>query len=110
MNNDEINRRIAGIMEPMPSEPPTVYTVENESPGGAWWYDVMDETGWQPLDFCTDIAAAWRCVEWAGIHFKAIEYHPLAREFFVRFKSFETHAPTAPMAICIAFLAAFGGE
>ena len=117
MTNDEINRRVAEIMDPMPSEPPAVFDVNNETPGGAWWYDVMDETGWQPLDFCTDIAAAWRCVEWAkgvahvyknGDRWWASFGHIIDGDNWD--EDAWDEADTAPMAITLAFIAAFGGE
>lgn len=122
MTNDEINRRVAAIMEPMPSEPPAVFDVNNETPGGAWWYDVMDETGWQPLDFCTDIAAAWRCVEWTESKdilcdiIRCPHYTGSGREFTWKYSAYFKSilyiksADTAPLAIALAFIAAFGGE
>jgi hypothetical protein len=115
MTNDEINRKVASIMEPMPSEPPEEFDSFCSSPDGDWWYDVMDKTGWYPLDFCGYIAAAWRCVEWAtyqqGAHFEMAypeqEGHTHKwRAMFDDRASPLTYA--APMAIALAFLAAFG--
>ena len=129
MTNDEINRKVASIMEPMPSEPPYFSSTFQDalrnhapetSPNGMYVamcdLEIYGDSWWQPLDFCNDIAAAWRCVEWAkskgGV--TLIDYDgendALVLMGMSRYDVSAQSADTAPMAICLAFIAAFGGE
>ena len=106
MTNDEINRRVAQIMEPMPTD---------------IRFDPVSEE-WQPLDFCTDIAAAWRAVEWAAQYqrpgvMKFVLSQGHDGKFEAQFGEVwssrcfgREEADTAPMAIALAFLAAFGPQ
>ena len=120
MTNDEINRKVAEIMEPMPTHIPEsrVYWTSYM----AWEFDPVSET-WQPLDFCNDIAAAWRCVEWAkergrvlNIQTGIYDIECLAAFCLIDKRTMSTfigggrRADTAPLAIALAFIAAFGGE
>ena len=129
MTNDEINRRVAEIMEPMPSEPPYFSSTFQDalrnhapetSPGGMYVamcdLEIDGDSWWQPLDFCGDMAAAWRCVEWAKEkHDKRVlvswpEHWQGGYAWCAEIGTKERRAPTAPLAIALAFIAAFGGE
>lgn len=131
MTNDEINRKVAEIMEPMPSESFWSLTDDEkigngyqftddygndwESPGGAWEIREQNGMGWVAADFCTDIAAAWRCVEWVEEHWPAQCYIKVGRGYVVSITATNGDSgiaknKNAAMAISEAFIAAFGGE